>query len=271
MGERHLVVHGARGSMSVSGDAYRRYGGNTTCFAVEVAPKHYLVIDCGTGLRNLEHLLDLSSPHTFSVFLTHFHWDHIQGLPVFSPLYDEMHRFVFHAVVSHGVGVGELLGRGLRPPLFPVALDEAPAAVSYHSLEGPVNIAGVMVTPAALRHPQGVTAYRLDSDVRSVVIATDHEAGDPDVDARLTDLASGADVLLHDGQYTEEELTAKAGWGHSSWAKAVDAAKAAGVARLVLTSHDPDRSDDGVDHLVQTARRRFALTYAAYEGLVVRL
>lgn len=258
--------------MAVFGDRYRRYGGNTTCFEVEVEPRHHLVIDCGTGLRTLQQEVASDPARRYTIFLTHYHWDHIQGLPVFRPLLDSDAEVEFYGPLSGGRGVREVLGDVVRPPWWPISLDEVVARVRYHDLGAPTTVGSVTVSHEMLTHPQGVAAYRLDGPSRSVVIATDHEAGDTAVDARLSEFASRADVLVHDAQYTpQEHATTRRGWGHSTWRTAVQAAVDARVKHLVLTSHDPDRTDDGVDGIRGEARALFPLADAAYEGMRIAL
>ena len=231
-----------------------------------------IIIDAGTGLRSLEQELDLSIPHEFTLLLTHYHWDHIQGLPLFGPLHDRRHRFTIYGVPREDMGVGEILGGVMRPPWFPVSLGEAAAGVVFKELSGPITVGPVTISHTRLRHPQGVVGYRLDAGDRSVMIATDHEAGESSADRRLAELAQGANVLIHDGQYTEQEQQGeRAGWGHSSWDQAVRAAERAGAQRLVLTGHDPNRSDDPIDELVRAARRRFPFVNGAHEGMKIRL
>lgn len=272
MPELTLTVRGCRGSMSVAGDRYRRYGGNTTCFHAEVEPGHHLVIDCGTGLRSLQHDIDDQGPQRFTVLFTHYHWDHIQGLPGFLPLFESGNSVTFCGPRSDGRSVREILATVVRPPWWPVTLDEAAADLTFRDLGDSVMVGRVRVTHAAGNHPQGVEIYRLDGPDRSVVIATDHEAGNEEVDSGLVQLATGADVLIHDAQYTPEELsTIRKGWGHSSFESAVAAAQASGVGRLILASHDPDRSDEDVDRLRGMARTGFPNTDAAYEGMTIPL
>lgn len=257
--------------MAVSGRNIVRYGGNTTCFDVEAAPRHRLIVDAGTGLRNLERNLDLSLPHEFTIVFSHFHLDHIVGLPMFKPLYDAKHRFTFCAVPRDGMGVSDLIHGAYRPPWWPITIHDAFASKVFREISGPFAVGGLTVTPTSLHHPQGGTGYRIDGTRRSIVVATDHEAGERRIDRRLIELASGADVLIHDGQYTPEEYPTKVGWGHSTWKTAAETAREAGVQRLVLTSHDPDRSDDGVDEQVRMARRVFPMTSGAFEGMTLKL
>lgn len=266
-----LVVRGCRGSMSVAGPQYRRYGGNTTCFEVAVSPTERLIVDGGTGLRSVQREMG-AGPHRITFVLTHFHWDHIQGLPVFDALFRGGNTITFHGPAADGDEVHSHLDGVIRPPWFPVSLAEADADLSFHPLDGPIEVGGLTITHTAGNHPQGVAAYRIDSGDGSIVVATDHEAGVPEADARIVALAEGTNVLIHDGQYTPEQAEGeRRGWGHSSWDAAVRAAHAAGVQRLVLTSHDPDRDDAGVDWIRGLARQEFPRTEAAYEGMRVEL
>lgn len=257
--------------MTVSGPDYQRYGGHTTCFHVEVRPGHHLIVDCGTGLQNLQRRLPPGEAQEFTVFLTHYHWDHIQGLPMFTALNNPRNRFTFYGRGHGGRSVQDLLDAVLCPPWFPATLEDRAAGIVYRDLVGAVDVGGVMVTPVPAHHPQDCTAFRLDAG-RSVMIVTDHEGGDEAVDRALAEAGRDADVLIHDGQYTDEEYRLlRRGWGHSTWAMAVEAAAAAGAGRLVLTSHDPSRTDDQVDELVKEARGRFPLSSAAHEGMRIRL
>ncbi|WKZ83669.1 MAG: MBL fold metallo-hydrolase [Acidimicrobiia bacterium] len=267
-----LHVAGCRGSAAVSGPAYRRYGGNTSCYFAEVEPNHHLVIDAGTGLRRLAKMVSgREAPQRFSLLLTHFHWDHIQGLPVFAPLFAAGNMVDVWGAECEGQQPKECLDSVICRPWWPVTLDEAAATVRVRVLEESIDVGPIRVRHAMLNHPEGVAGFRLEGR-KTVVLATDHEAGEPEADERLVKLAHRADVLIHDAQYTPEERAgARRGWGHSDWQAAAEAALAAGVGRLVLTSHDPDRDDDQIDALRAAARSRFPLTDAAHEGMQIPL
>ena len=264
---RAFTVLGARGSMAVSGPRFLRYGGDTSCYHVELEPGHHLVIDAGTGLRHLEAVLGPPPLH-FTVLFTHYHLDHLQGLPVFAPLYERANRFDFLGARNGGMGPAEALYLLLRAPLFPVPYDEVPARCRFADLGALLEVGSLLVKCLPLRHPGGAMGVRLTGEAGSVVLASDHEAGDERMDAALAAFASGADVLLHDSQYTLDQVQGlHAGWGHSACQAAAAAAERAGVRHLVLTSHDPERSDDEVDALVARVRTRFPSTEAARPGL----
>jgi ribonuclease BN (tRNA processing enzyme) len=161
------------------------------------------------------------------------------------------------------------LERAISPPLFPVSIVDVPH-IRFATSDGTVEIAGISISPFAVNHPQGACGYRIEGPSRTIVIATDHEAG-TDLDSGIVDAARGADVLIHDAQYLAEELDAHAGWGHSSCEQAVEAAQTSGVTELVLTSHDPRRTDDEIDEMVATARTLFSDADAARPGMEINL
>ena len=262
-----LTIHGARGSSPVSGPAIQRIGGHTTSLELTAPGADAVLIDAGSGLLKLEP----AGRTAFTVLFTHFHWDHLQGLPFFAPLYDHAARIDFVARAPDGGSVEEALVEAIRPPWFPVPLAATASAKTYHDLpDGRLTLGPFAIDHIALPHPGGVTAYRFTTNGTSVVFATDVEMGEPAVDARLRAFAAGADVLIHDAQYTPEEYEAKhRGWGHSTWEHAAANAAAAGVGRLILTSHDPQRRDDAVDAIVGRAQALFPRTEAAYSGLSI--
>jgi phosphoribosyl 1,2-cyclic phosphodiesterase len=230
-------------------------------------------VDAGTGITALANSLDIPADGLdFHVFLTHYHWDHLQGLPFFQPLYDDRNSFTFYGHSWEGKGVRALLGGALRPPWFPISIVDTAATKRYVDVDdGPFVLSGLTVSTVALRHPQGVTAYRFDHGGYSVVLATDYERGDPAADQALEELARDVDVLIHDAQYKPEEYPhSYIGWGHSTRAHAAEAAHQAGVRRLVLVSHEPGRADDEVDAIVAAARDEFPETEAAFEGMQIR-
>ena len=257
--------------MPVSGVEFERFGGLTTCYEVLCEPGHRILIDLGTGVHHLIPTLDPEVDRRFDVFFTHFHWDHTHGIPFFRPLYDPRNEITFHGRPTEGLVTEQMVSRLMEPPWFPVRFAEMEARVDFDDLaESEMVVAGIEIRHVSLFHPSGVTAYRFTAGGRSVVLATDVESAEWS-DELLIDFAAGADVLIHDAQYFPEEYRAhKVGWGHSTWKDAVRIASASGVGRLVITSHDPYRTDQGVDELI-TAAAEHVPTVGAAVGLRIEV
>src|SRR5579862_1632548 len=213
---------GVRGSIPTPEHRNSRYGGNTTCVEVRLNDGTLIILDCGSGLRGLGNSLLREfgqEPVTGYIFLTHFHWDHIQGIPFFAPLYKSGSEFHFHAVRRKEQELAEVIQGQIANPYFPVDMRVLSSTRRICDLDyGPRNIKGAIVSSAPLNHPQGCVAYRVEADGCKFVLATDTEPGSALHDRSLRELARGADVLVYDSQYTPEQLQgAKKGWGHSSW------------------------------------------------------
>jgi len=264
MHKAQITVLGGRGSIPVSGPRFARYGGSTTCFALVVDGIAIAFIDAGTGLIDTAtHGVRLAP--SVGLFLTHYHWDHTQGLSMF----EELWTGACDVCVWGPDDPKSALERAISPPLFPVSIVDVPS-IRFASADGPIEIGGLVITPFAIHHPQGACGYRIDGPHRSVGIVTDHEAG-TDIDSGVLDAIEGVDVLIHDAQYLPEDLAAHQGWGHSTYVHAIEAAEAAGVAELLLTSHDPRRSDSAIDAMVASARKIFPDTDAARPGMEIPL
>jgi phosphoribosyl 1,2-cyclic phosphodiesterase len=265
-----------RGSIPSPGPRTRAYGGNTSCVELRCG-QQLLIFDLGSGARALgESLRARGAPAAAEIFLSHYHYDHLQGLPFFSPMFDGRNRFVIRGPTRGQRDVQSILAGQMAPPYFPVTAEEVfLAGVDYRPMaEGDVvDLGEVQVRALELHHPGGSLGYRVDFRGRSFVYATDIEHGSP-VDARLADFARGADVLVYDAMYTPEEYAGtpgKVGWGHSTWAAAVASAQAANARTLVLFHHDPERDDAGMRALERKARRQRPGTLAAREGLTMDL
>lgn len=254
-------VWGARGSLSAPGPTTVGYGGNTSCVEIELAGGRTLILDAGSGIRELGRRLAAGEPGRLDLFLTHLHLDHVEGLGFFEPLWSRGWDLRVWGPPSATAHLRERISRYLSPPLFPVSLSEAPAGVSFDDVPREQwRVGGALVEAHTVEHPGPTVGYRIEEAGRVLVYLPDHE---PYLTAALDDepewlsgwaLASGADVLLHDAQYTEDEYPHRVGWGHSSVAHAAAFARTAGVGRLVLFHHDPMRSDDDLEALHDRAR-----------------
>ena len=259
-----LTILGARGSIPVSGPPYRRYGGNTTSMALSVGEEVFGFIDAGTGL-NAHRDHGFSLVKQVSVFLTHYHWDHIQGLSMLGEMW-EGHCSL--DIYGEGDPKGTLTS-AIGPPWFPVSL-AGQSNIRYKRMSEPVTVGPVTITSFAINHPQGALGYRIDGPTSSVAVVTDHETT-AETMSRIRGAAEGVDHVIYDAQYLPSEMVAHVGWGHSTWEDAVRFASDVGASSLVLTSHDPRRTDDAIDAIVLSARERFPNTEAAIPGLSIEL
>ena len=264
---------GTRGSIASPGARTCRYGGNTACVSVQTESGQFLMLDCGTGARPLGAymLAAIPRPVHASVLLSHTHWDHIQGFPFFAPVFVPGSHFDVYAPEGGLLSLEETLAGQMEYTYFPVALRQLPSDIVYHELgEGAFLIGEVRVDALYLNHPAMTLGYRIECDGVSVVYLSDHEpfagelwrGGSPpgriesilhEGDRRHASFMAGADLVIHDAQYTPEEIPAKHNWGHSSFEYAVELAAAAGVRRLALTHHDPARDDAGLDEIAGRA------------------
>src|SRR5229473_361263 len=261
---------GTRGSLPKPGPTTLRYGGNTSCVEVRMAGGTLIVLDCGSGAHELGQALlaQASGPLHGHLLITHTHWDHIQGFPFFAPLFVPGHVWYIYGPGGLGGRLEEALARQMEYAYFPITLGQLGATVRYHDLvEGTFTLDDVCITTRYLNHPALTLGYRLEADGVVLVYATDHEphsralaSGDASAlageDRRHVEFLAGADLLIHDAQYTAAEYGEKVGWGHSPVESVVAAARAAGARRLVLFHHDPLRDDEALDQVVAAARRQ---------------
>ncbi len=242
--------------MPVGTSEFARYGGDTTCYSLHHDDGSVIaIVDAGTGLRSI--LPDVPGVGaTYNIVLTHYHWDHIQGLSMCAPMW----RRDITLRIFGPDHPARAIGDAITPPWFPVSIRDAD--VEFEASPESFEIDGVSVTSFPLHHPQGGLGYRFDFEGQAIVVATDHEAG-TDADRVLVEMSHDADILVHDAQYLPEEIEQKKGWGHSTWEQATKISAEAGVDHLLFGSHDPRRSDDEVDRLVKQAGERFPNVSAA--------
>jgi len=282
-----VTFWGTRGTIPSPGPHTVRYGGNTACVEVRDGDGHLVILDAGTGIRGLgkrlagEAAADGIRAH---IVLSHAHWDHIQGLPYFAPFFKAGNVITVWGPKQGDVGMESILRQLMQPVVFPVPLDALAAQLEVkHVNAEPIETEGCSITSMRVRHPAVTLGYRLAMPGgASVVYVTDDELGaggryevGPKWRERFVRFIGDADLLIHDAMYTPEECRSHAGWGHSSYAEAVDLARESGVKRLVLFHHEPEHADDATDAIAEHARRLAAgskLTIvAAAEGLQITL
>lgn len=294
----YIKFWGVRGSVPVPGKDTIRYGGNTTCIEIRTNEGQLIIVDAGTGIRLLG--LELlkgdfgKGKGVAHILFTHSHWDHIQGFPFFPPAYIGSRdasggRLEGSCNTLHLYGASDVddrLEATLRGQMehfyFPVDLNTLSAKLTFNPMQGkPIDIGAAQISARRLIHPNGVLGYRIQDGDSSVVIATDCEhPSDGSIDANLLELATGADLLIYDAQYTPEEYNpsahgsrgpSKIGWGHSTMVEGAKLAKTAGVKHLILTHHDPLHNDTAIDAIEKRAKSEFPSSQAAYEGLVIQI
>jgi phosphoribosyl 1,2-cyclic phosphodiesterase/DNA-binding response OmpR family regulator len=281
---------GARGSLAKPGPSTLRYGGNTSCVEVRTAAGTLIILDCGTGLHGLgQALMGGKNPAPRGhVLISHTHWDHIQGIPFFAPLFVSQAEWDIYGPKGIGASLQDSLAGQMQYAYFPVALEQLDAKIRYHELiEGTFQVEDVTVKTRYLNHPALTVAYRLEADGAAVVYASDHEphsrhlaTGKGEMlgeDLRHCEFLAGADLVIHDAQYNAAEYPAKVGWGHSTVEYAVEVCRVAGAKRVALTHHHPLSRAAAVVGRVAAARADLAArgsaleVFAAAEGQVIEV
>lgn len=289
---------GVRGSIPSPGLNTVRYGGNTTCIEVETDDGRTIILDAGTGIYPLSQFLLKKMPLSCSIFITHTHWDHIQGLPFFIPFFVPGNSVRIYGGSDPVLqrDIGDVLRRQMEYSYFPVREAELKAQMQYGSLceRQTVDVGSAKVTAVLMNHTVLTFGYRIDCNGKSIFFTGDHEPlyniygpGDDSYGENenfiamkngvLAEFIRGVDIVIADAAYTREEYPAKRGWGHGTGDSGVEMAAAAGARSLWLTHHEPQRSDDELDHIGKDLARRHAgaggtpLPCIAYEGLEISL
>ncbi|HCC48119.1 MAG TPA: hypothetical protein DEQ38_08415 [Elusimicrobia bacterium] len=253
---------GTRGSCPTSGVQTSRYGGNTACTEVRIGDT-LIIIDCGTGLRELGGALlkeYAGKPIEGHILVGHTHWDHIQGFPFFVPLYSPKNTFNVYSVHGANGSLRKIFSESMAMDYFPVPLANLGCKLSFVELEGPVDLGAAKVTFQHLNHPGPCIGFRIETQGKVIVYLSDHEpfykvGGDSETakrqDDAIAEFARGSDLLIREGQYTEAEYATRKGWGHSTFDDAAQFAAQLGAKRLAIFHHDPDHNDDALDAHMQ--------------------
>ena len=275
--------YGARGSIPVSGKEYLKYGGNTTCLEIRTKDDEIIIIDAGSGIRTLGHRLISENRFQYTMIFTHAHWDHIMGFPFFQPIYSTKVRIIMYGCPFAQASVKQMISKIMSPPNFPVRFEDIRADIVYHeACEEPFAVKSMSIAPIALSHPNQGVGYRFTEDGKSFVFLTDneltfkHPGGADFQDYR--DFAAGADLLVHDAEFTDEEYNRRTRtWGHSVYRDALRLALEARVRKFGLFHHNQERSDEGVDEIVADCRKIVASSnedlecFAVHQGMEIEL
>lgn len=282
-----IRIWGCRGSITTPGPNTLRYGGNSTCLEISATTDQIIVIDAGSGLRNLgKHLSQKKEAIQIRFFFTHSHWDHLVGFPFFEPAYSSRSSITLCGGPHAQDSIRRFLAHQMEAPYFPVNFNFLKAKFDFRCERpnrepGNCRLDGLEVCPVSLSHPNGGYGYKFMEGGKIFVFLTDnelsfqHEGGLRRV--QYAEFCRGADLLLHDAQYTDKEYKQTHGWGHSTFNDVTDFAIEAGVKRLGLVHHDPDRSDDDLDRQVEFCQERIRRAgsdvgcFAAAEGMVIDL
>ncbi len=282
-----IKICGCRGSLPTPGAATQRYGGNTTCIEVRSTSGEIAIIDAGTGLHNLgKELCAEAGVNKVRFFFTHAHWDHLLGFPFFRPAYRSDFTLTFCSGPHAQDAIRNFLSHQMQAPFFPVEL-EALSSTMVFECDNPCHedrfccFGDLQVKAFPVNHSNGGFGYRFIENGKTFAFAPDNELGYQHPDgpdrAGFVKLFADAELLLHDAQYTAEDYNRTRGWGHSTFAATVDLAMEAGVKRLGLFHHDPDRSDDDLERQVEFCRQRIRAAgsdvdcFAAAEGMILHL
>jgi len=265
---------GVRGSTPTPQKENMEYGGNTSCIEIRTDTNQILVFDGGTGIRLLGNELRQEFGDRSiraHIFFSHFHLDHIQGVPFFRPLYYPQNHFTFYFAGRRDAHlVMDALAGMMANPYFPMNMSKLPCSREYVDLvEETFTVADTRILVLPLYHPQGCVGYRIMQDSKVISYCTDVEHGVDWSDKNVVTLAKNADFFIVDSQYTPEELPGHVGWGHSSWKQAVESGIEAGVKQIALFHHDPYHEDGDVEKILNDAQKLHPNVIAAREGLEV--
>ncbi len=269
-----IKFYGTRGSIPICDREHQDFGGNTTCVSVEVPHSNTVnIIDAGTGIRNLgKELIELREdmPKQITIGFTHFHWDHIQGFPFFDPAYlpDVNINILAMGRTQEVEDLRNIFLAQTSSAHFPIQLSDMGAEFHFIVLgkKAAQHANGLSVQARQHNHPGGANSYRVEKDGKAMVFCTDIEHGD-ELDQNIIQLARDADLLIHEAQYTTEELKKRRGWGHSSYEQAIQVAELANVKHLIMTHHDPDHDDKFLNRMEKICQQRYPSCQLAREGM----
>ena len=271
-----VKIWGCRGSIATPASTHMKYGGNTTSLEVDVGDRKIL-LDCGTGIRNLGRELVKSDLTRCAILLTHTHWDHINGFPFFTPAFNPAMTFdIMAGHLNDKGGIKSVFAAQMENPMFPVPLDAMQATLNFSDFAAGESwyiddAKEIKVSSCLLNHPNDATGYRVDYQGSSMCLITDTEHVQGTHDENILRLIDGADLVIYDSTYTEKEFPNHVGWGHSTWEEGLTLCQEAGAKQLGIFHHDPEHDDDFMDALADEAEKAWDGCFVIREGMDLTL
>ena len=266
---------GCRGSFPCSEKNKQIYGGDTSCIEIRTPDNNTIILDMGTGLKRLGQKIinDSSYNKEIHIFLSHFHLDHIHGFVMFAPLFNPNYNIKIYSRQSNGKSLITVLEQFLQPEIWPISLDDLPAKISFIDIDDKsINInSNISITNQLHAHPNKAYSIGIESFNKKIVYATDCEHPKQNLNPNVVNFATDSDILIHDAQYTPNDLKTHIGWGHSSWEQAAKVASESGSKQLILFHHSPDYDDNKIKDIERKARFYFPNIMAAKQDLKIEL
>ena len=274
-----VVFWGVRGSIPVPGAHTIKYGGNTACVQIQIGSR-LIILDAGTGIHRLgQELLKQTQPISGDIFISHTHWDHIQGFPFFAPAFIKGNRFNLYGQSKVNLNFGDLMRGQMMYEHFPVSLEQMGASIEMHELSSGMTLDlgdGIVVKTLESNHPGGCLCYRISHAGCSCCYLSDMEHS-PQTNAAMIDFVANADLLIYDANFTDDEYYGvgdsppRIGWGHSTWQAGIKLLQAANAKQIILFHHSNFHNDDDMDSIELAAHQQYANLAAAREGMVISL
>ena len=266
---------GCRGSFPCSEENKLLYGGDTSCIEVRTPSNDTVILDMGTGLKRLGQKIvnDSSYKKEVHIFLSHFHLDHIHGFVMFAPLFDSDYTIKIYSRKSGDKGLKDILSQFLQPEIWPINLDDLPAKISFIDIdEATIRIHDkVSIANQLHAHPNKAYSISINSFDKKITYTTDCEHPKEQLNPNVVRFASDSDILIHDSQYTPDDLHRHIGWGHSSWEQATRVATESNSKKLILFHHSPDYNDEAITDMVKKAKFHFSNVLAAKQDLEIEI
>ncbi len=275
MNKTKIRFWGCRGSFPTSEKNMMKYGGDTSCVEIRTHDNNLIILDMGTGLKRLGSKIinDSSYPKDITILLSHHHLDHLHGFLMFAPLFDPSYKIKIYSRRSRNKGLEEVFNTFLQPEIWPVKLEDLQADISFIDLDEKDIVINddTIISNSLHAHPNSAYSIKLKILDKVITYSTDCEHPKTGLNQNVINFAQESDILIHDAQYTPEDLKKHVGWGHSSWENAVDVATQSNTKTLILFHHSPDYSDDALDDIERKAKLHFPNLISAKQDLVIEL